>query len=116
MDDRNHLSDQEKAELWDPAVGEGTPDTAPHRPPPTTLLERQPIRLLGEAPAAILGLAAAIAGLGVGEPLAALAAAIAVVVVCSLLELARQLVTPTADPKVSEDLPLRVAADDRPAA
>jgi hypothetical protein len=52
-DPREHVDDAEQAAAWDPAVGGGTPDTAPHEQPPLTLLERQPIRIVGAAQAIV---------------------------------------------------------------
>ena len=74
--------------------------------PPATLAERQPVRVLASTPTAVLGLASAIVALGVGEPLVALACAVGIVAVLSVLELVRARVTPVADPKLAEDVRL----------
>jgi hypothetical protein len=97
----NHLTPEERADLDDPNVGTGTPDTAPWEAPPTTLLERQPVRVLGAAQAIA---AAAVVIIALGVPVwAGLALAVALYAV---EEAKRQRVTPVADPKLDADIPL----------
>lgn len=97
----NHLSDAERAELDDPNVGSGTPDTAPWEAPATSLLERQPVRVLGAAQAIA---AAAVVIIALGVPVwAGLALAIALYAV---EEVKRRKVTPVAVPRLDADTPL----------
>ena len=59
-----------------------------------TLPEREPVRIYGTMPTAILGTAGAIVALGAGSPRAALGWATAIVVVSAILELVRSRVSP----------------------
>lgn len=101
----HHLSDDERAQIDDPNVGTGAPDTAPWEPPQTTLLEREPVRVVAAAQAIV---AAAVLILALGVPVwAALALAATLYV---LEEYARLKVTPTARPRLDDDTPLTPGA------
>ena len=89
------LDEQERAEMLDPSVGDGSPDTAPWRDTDVALVDREPIRVLGVAQS-IAAAAAVIVGLG-APWWAGLALAVALYAVD---EVKRSKVTPTAMPKI----------------
>lgn len=101
-----HVDTEEAAAALDPNVGTGTPETAPHDDPPTTLLERQPLRVVG-AVQAIVAAAALIVALGVEIHWALLVAG----GLYLFEEYKRLKVTPTALPRLSEDVPLTPAGE-----
>jgi len=59
-----------------------------------TIVEREPARIYGTVPTAILGTAGAAIGLGVGSPQTALLFAMGIVVIGAILELVRSRVSP----------------------
>ncbi len=65
-----------------------------HMDAAATLPEREPVRLYGTVPAAILGIAGAIVALDAGSPRTALGCTAALVVVSAILELVRSRVSP----------------------
>lgn len=95
------MSPEELKEAQDPNVGTGTPDTAPHESPPTTIIERQPVRVVGAAQAIAASATTIIAldvpvwtGLLLGVGLYAVE------------EYKRLKVTPVAAPRLDADTPL----------
>jgi hypothetical protein len=66
--------------------------------PPATLPEREPVRVYGTTPVAILSIAGAIVALGVGSPVTALGLAAGLVVLTFALELVRSRVSPAPGP------------------
>lgn len=79
---------------------------------PSTLPEREPVRVYGTAPLTVLAIAGSITALGVGSPVAALLLALAIVVLVPLLEAVRARVSPA--PPAAVGVP--VAEDGTPSA
>lgn len=100
-DSREHISDAEQAAALDPSIGTGTPDTAPHETPPTSLIERQPIRIVGAAQA-IAASATTIVALDVPVWAGLLLGA----ALYAVEEYKRLKVTPTAAPRDQAGAPL----------
>jgi hypothetical protein len=103
-----HVTELEAAQAGDPAIGTGTaaarpgePGAAPHEPPPTTLLERQPAATIGT----VIAVADAILVAAVPLPEWLTAVLVAVVTVGGALGI-RSKVTPTAAPRLDADTPL----------
>lgn len=65
-----------------------------HMDAAATLPEREPVRIYGTMPAAVLGTAGAIIALGAGSPLTALGCATGIALVSAILELVRSRVSP----------------------
>jgi hypothetical protein len=100
-DPAEHVSGHETAAALNPAVGAGSPDTAPHEPPPTTVLERQPAALIGTA----IAVADAVLVAAVPLPEWLTAVLVAVVTVGGAFGI-RSKVTPLAAPRLDADTPL----------
>lgn len=93
LDPADNVSEAEVAEALDPNVGTGTPDTAPWERPPVSLIDREPVRVLGAAQAIV---AAAVAIIALGVPV--WAGLLVAVVLYVVDELQRWRVTPVAAP------------------
>lgn len=100
-DPREHVDERELADAWNPDIGTGTPETAPAELPRLTLLEREPVRLLGVVQA-IVAAAVTIGALGV--PI--WAGLLLAVALYAIEELKASRVTPVANPKLADDIPL----------
>ncbi len=96
-----HLSAAELKAAEDPAVGAGTPDTAPHEPVPVTMFERQPAAVIGTIVAVID--AVLVAAVQLPEWLTAVL--VAVVTITGALRIRSQ-VTPSARPRDDDGNPL----------
>lgn len=96
-----HVNEGEAGDALDPAVGTGTPDTAPHEPPPVSLIEGQPAAVIG----AVVAVADALLAVAVPLPEWLTTALIIVVTTAGALGI-RSRVTPTARPRLDSDTPL----------
>lgn len=113
MSNDSNLSPDEQAAAADPSIGDGTPDTAPWREPTVSWLRRQPVLAALLAANAPL-LAAFIGSLTIDNAPAwvPVVLGLAVTVLNVAGALARQAVTPIADPKLGPGVPLVI--DDQP--
>lgn len=106
--DDDHVSADEMARALDPAVGTGTPDTAPDEDPAVSLLRREPVLL-----AALVVLLPAVAAAGeawaTGETVRAIVASALVALIATLTRILRAAVTPLARPRLDRETPLVVA-------
>lgn len=106
--DNDHVSADEIARALDPAIGTGTPDTAPWEDPTVSLLRREPVLLL----ALVLLLPAAgtaIEAWAAGRTATAIVASAVGVLIATLTPIVRAAVTPIARPRLDHETPLAVA-------
>ena len=96
-----HVTRDEEADALNPALGTGTPDTAPLEPVLVSLLAGQPAATIGTIVAAIDALL--IAAVSLPEWLTTVL--VAAVTIAGALGI-RSRVTPTARPRLDDDTPL----------
>lgn len=108
--DNDHVSADEMARALDPAVGTGTPDTAPDEDPAVSLLRREPV-LLAALVVLLPVAAAAVEAWAAGETTKAIVASTLVALVAALARVLRAAVTPLARPRLDRETPLVVAPD-----
>lgn len=107
MSNDSNVSPEEERQIHVPSIGDGTPDTAPWREPTVSWLRRQPV--LAALIAANAPLLAAFAGsltIDNAPAWVPVVLGMAVTVLNIAGALARQAVTPVADPKLGPGVPL----------
>lgn len=109
MSDHDHVSDEEMVNATNPAVGDGSPETAPDVEPEASLLDREPWMV-----ALVLALLPALGSLVQaaldGEPIRAGISAFVALAIPAIVSALREKTTPIADPKLSREVRL-VPAD-----